>query len=273
MGAPLPGIPFVEQLGPIEVSLDDARHFLGAHPDGPSDGWEDRLVAARDQVLAMAAPRASWVWLPVEKTGPGRYRVCSEAEDLVICDADDHLDGCPVAIVYALTLGVQLDHLLRAVQISDLPTALAMDAVATALLFAADAALLDRLAHADHARGRCFLGPWFPGDGGLVLENQALFCRLTDARRKLSLSVLPSSFALQPLKSLCGLLAVGEAGEGREGSEGSEEGEGGEADDGGEGSDGIGSMSVEERSAHRCETCLSRNNCLYRRRTPVTDEP
>lgn len=168
------------------------------------------LTAAADKILALAAPAAAAVVLPL----------CYQADGQPACGGlvllgqaiARHLKGCGRCMLLAVTLGFAVDRHISAAGQSNPYQALLLDACATT-------AIEDLADHATE-RGRELLLSephhvtfrFSPGYGDLPLSLQPKLLELLDARRLLGLTV-GSSLLLSPIKSVTAIIGITDTGD------------------------------------------------------------
>ena len=103
------------------------------------------------------------------------------------------------------TLGAEADRLIRVSQISDMPRAVVIDALASAMTEQV-CAEVDRLL-AEQMEGCYFTYRFSPGYGDYPIELQREFLRFLDAPRKIGLTVT-ESFLLTPAKSVTAVAGI-----------------------------------------------------------------
>ena len=191
---------FEEMLRPDRQA---ALRALG-YGDAPADGQTlEKLETAAAQLEKAATPR--WIYKPFVLL-PG----CSlQGAGLVLqgSSVQKHLAGCGGCLLLALTLGDGVERLVRAAEAADMPAAVLLDALASALVEQyADAA--ENTLRADMQRqGQYLTSRFSPGYGDLPIGHQREILHLLDAHRAIGLSVSPSGIML-PRKSITAVLGV-----------------------------------------------------------------
>lgn len=186
---------------PLAIDRSEALRYLRSREDA---SLSNDLATAADKILALAAPAAAAVVLPL----------CQEANQPVCGGLPlpgkaiaRHLKGCDRCMLLAVTLGFAADrHIAAAGQYSPYQ-ALLLDACATT-------AVEDLADHATE-RGRELLLKephsvtfrFSPGYGDLPLSLQPKLLELLDARRLLGLTV-GSSLLLSPIKSVTAIIGI-----------------------------------------------------------------
>ncbi len=187
---------------PLVIDRSEALRYMKSREDA---SITDDLTAAADKILALAAPAAAAVVLPL----------CRQADRQPVCGGlmlpgkaiARHLKDCDRCMLLAVTLGFAVDRHISAAGQTNPYQALLLDACATT-------AIEDLADHATE-RGRELLLPephgvtfrFSPGYGDLPLALQPKLLDLLDARRLLGLTV-GRSLLLSPIKSVTAIIGI-----------------------------------------------------------------
>ncbi len=121
-----------------------------------------------------------------------------------------HLQGCQSAVIFAATLGLEVDRYLQRTSLRSQADALIVDACATGMIEEVCnsfcASLPKRLPPLEQGRYR-LRSRFSPGYGGLGLECQTELLALLDANRKIGLS-LTDSLLMVPTKSVSAIVGI-----------------------------------------------------------------
>ena len=159
------------------------------------------------EVLKIARPRAVFSpLLPIEGEA-GRYGAAGLP--LTGRDMGKHLDHCTHVVLLAVTLGAQLDMLIRRTEAVDMARAVVLDSAANVAIEEAAQQAEDEMRGVLAGEGRYLTGRYSPGYGDYPISVQKELLRLTDAGRKIGLSVTPSHI-MTPRKSVTAVLGVAE---------------------------------------------------------------
>lgn len=180
---------------PEQPDFSQAARYMGGNiQDSTTQALLEQWAPA---LWREAHPRGAWVCLPLEAV----------ADWPLGSDLEEHLKGCTHTVLLALTLGVQVDGLIRRTTATDVAGAVAVDALASALVEQLADALEKRLREEWKNQGRYLTGRFGPGYGDSPLSLQNRICTLLDTPRKMGLSLTPS-LLLTPTKSTTALLGV-----------------------------------------------------------------
>jgi 5-methyltetrahydrofolate--homocysteine methyltransferase len=120
-------------------------------------------------------------------------------------DISDHLEGCEYAAVFAVTIGADVDALLRRLQITDMAKSVITDALASAA--AEQAADLAEEEIKQSLPGKYFTWRYSPGYGDLPLSVQPKLLGALGAGKKAGI-VLQKENMMSPMKSVTAVIGV-----------------------------------------------------------------
>ena len=183
-----------------KLNENEILMYLGYRGQEYTEDVREQMGRCEKEVLKTAVPRLVWRRFSIEDAN-------FTALSLQGNDIWELLDGCKEAVLMAVTLGPEIDALLRKKSITDMADAVIMDACAdTAIENVADhfEADLRKELKAEHL----FLTDRFsPGYGDLPLSTQKKLCAVLDAERKIGLSLSPT-FLMIPKKSVTAILGI-----------------------------------------------------------------
>ena len=145
------------------------------------------------QLLALRCPGEALVEL-------GTMRIRS-------ADLAEHLTGCEQGILFAATLGTQVDRLIARAAVSHIADAAIAQAAAAALIEAYSDAVCRKFSEAAEKKGWYLRSRFSPGYGDFPMEYQRDIVEYLQAPQKLGLTVT-DSLLLAPLKSITAVIGV-----------------------------------------------------------------
>ena len=183
-----------------EISHAEALRYLDFRGD-PSGVLPEDLSRCEAVLRGVLRPRVVWRLFALEPDGSlsgASFRPEGES-------VRDLLSGCSGVILMAVTLGAEVDLLLRREARRNMADAAILDALANAAVEnVCDNLCLD-LARAVAPR---MLTPRFsPGYGDFPLSQQPAFCAVLDVSRRIGVSLTPGGLMV-PQKSVTALLGV-----------------------------------------------------------------
>lgn len=189
------------------VDRNEVLRYLGYHGQGLSDELGDRIDDVTARCLAIARPRSTMASFAVRS-------VASDVVELEACtlrltghDIASHLADAREVVLFAATLGADVDRELRLLSLTDPLEQVVFDSVATALV--------ERAADAAEARARSYAASqnhftswrFSPGYGDLPLDVQGSFLAVLDATRQLGITLTPSNLMV-PTKSVTAIVGI-----------------------------------------------------------------
>lgn len=174
--------------------------YLGCRGREYPEDLEKQIERCEGEVIAAAAPRLVWRKLSVD--GADFLALALEGKDI-----RELLEGCHEAVLMAVTLGQEIDRLLKRKSVSNMADAVIMDACASAAIEnMADNFEFD-LRKEVEAGGAYLTDRFSPGYGDLPLSAQKKLCAALDTERKIGLSLSPS-FLMIPGKSVTAVMGI-----------------------------------------------------------------
>ena len=178
------------------TDISEACRYMGC-----SGEPDERVRALAEQYAGKVekAARPSYIFKPLD---------CSLYEKILVGeDVKRHVEGCSEIILFAATLGVGVDGLIRRESALSAAGALAADAAASACIEgfcrAADRELQRRF------EGRYLTWRYSPGYGDMPLAVQKEIITVLDAEKRLGLT-LTESLTMIPMKSVTAVIGVSE---------------------------------------------------------------
>ena len=196
-----------ERLEITSVDKGEVLRYLGHRGQTLSPELEERIDATLTRCFALARPRATLASFTVHRVQPTSVELVGCTLRLSGLDIVAHLADAREVVLFAVTLGADVDRELRRLSLTDPLGQVLFDAAATALVErAADAA--DARARAYAADQGAFASWRFsPGYGDLPLDVQPDLLAALDATRQLGIT-LTSSNLMVPTKSVTAIVGV-----------------------------------------------------------------
>ena len=185
---------------PAKIDIPQAARYFGARGE-PDTATRTLLEKCAVPILAAATPRAVWLEADVDSL--------LEAGILQGGDVMKHLEGCPQALMLAVTLGPGVDAQIRRAGVGDIAAGVASDALGSALAEQMADAAEAELRNAAAGQGRYLTGRYSPGYGDWPITVQPLVAAALDTARRAGLCVTDTNL-MTPRKSVTALLGVSE---------------------------------------------------------------
>ena len=183
---------------PEGIDLAQAARYFGAR-GGADAATQALLEKCAVPLLAVATPRAVWLEADVD--------ALAEAGILRGGDVMKHLEGCPQALLLAVTLGPAVDAQIRRAGVGDIAAGVASDALGSALAEQAAEAAEAELRQWAAKEGKYLTGRFSPGYGDWDIAVQPLVANALDTVRRAGLCVTDTNL-MTPRKSVTAILGV-----------------------------------------------------------------
>ena len=194
IGAPQP----MALAKPDAIDTAQAARYFGARGT-PDENTMALLEKCARPLLAAATPRA--VWLEADTSA------LTDAGILRGGDVMRHLEGCPQALLLAVTLGPAVDAQIRRAGVGDIAAGVASDALGSALAEQAADAAEAELRQWAAKEGKYLTGRFSPGYGDWDIAVQPLVAAALDTARRAGLCVTDNNL-MTPRKSITAILGV-----------------------------------------------------------------
>ena len=183
---------------PAAVDTAQAAQYFGARGE-PDEKTMALLEQCAAPLLAAATPRAVWLEADVD--------ALADAGILRGGDVMRHLEGCPQAVLLAVTLGPGVDAQIRRAGVGDIAAGVASDALGSALAEQAAEAAEAELRQWAAGEGKYLTGRFSPGYGDWDITVQPLVAAALDTVRRAGLCVTDTNL-MTPRKSVTAILGV-----------------------------------------------------------------
>ena len=183
---------------PEEINVAQAARYFGARGE-PDAATMSLLQHCAVPLLAAATPRAVWLQADTDALTAAGI-LCGE-------DVMRHLEGCPQAILLAVTLGPGVDAQIRRAGVGDIAAGVASDALGSALAEQAADAAEAELRQIVAQEGKYMTGRFSPGYGDWDLAVQPKVAAALDTVRRAGLCVTDTNL-MTPRKSVTAILGV-----------------------------------------------------------------
>lgn len=183
----------------------EAARYLGYRGTEPDETIEALIEACIAEVEAAAVPRSIHERFPLNFSGDDSFQVASL--HLHSHSLQRNLAGCGEVYLFAATLGIAVDTLIRRAALMDSAKGAVMQAAAAAVIEAFCDEENDKLRKLTEAEG-LYLRPRFsPGYGDLSLDCQRDFLNLLKAQKNIGLTVTDSGLMV-PVKSVTAIIGI-----------------------------------------------------------------
>lgn len=189
------------------VERDEVLRYLGYHGQALSEELDTRIDEVVARCLDIARPRASLASFAVAKHSESSVELAGCTLHLTGQDIAEHLADASEVVLFAVTIGADIDRELRRLSLTDTLEQVIFDAAATAAV--------ERATDAAEARARAYAASqdaytswrFSPGYGDLPLDCQPELLAALDATRRLGITLTPSKLMV-PTKSVTAIVGV-----------------------------------------------------------------
>ncbi len=194
----------------MKIDKNEVLRYLGCNTEQARFSADDKLLsdidASAKKVRLAAVPAYIYRILDTERCTDG-IRLSGSSIVLTGSTAEEMLRECTSCIVFAATLGRQVDDLIRRNQIIDIASAVIMDSCASSGIESICDQLEDGLETELLQKGRYITDRFSPGYGDLPLNLQPEIIRTLSADTRAGLTV-SSSMLLIPFKSVTAFIGI-----------------------------------------------------------------
>jgi hypothetical protein len=191
---------------PEKIDKSAVLRYLG-YSGAAADDSTDRLIGlCTEKLMSACSPSGVYREFSLSFSDDG---ISPEGTGLVLTGSDiaRHLDGCERCLISAATLGIAADRLISSLGASDAAASVVTDCCASVLIEQVCALWLDSLRKQYAERGLFLTSMYSPGYGDLPLGIQRQVLALTDAQRRIGLT-LTSTDLMTPRKSITSIIGV-----------------------------------------------------------------
>lgn len=189
----------------ITIDPREVARYLSYRGNEPDEAVRTLIGSCIDEVNEAAVPKTIHERFPLKFTEDAGFQVASlhfNSKSL-----RQNLAGCQEVFLFAATLGIAVDTLIRRTALLDTAKGLVMQAAAAAAIEAVCDEENDRLREEIEAEG-LFLRPRFsPGYGDLSLDCQRDFIRILKTQKNIGLTLTDSGLMV-PIKSVTAIIGI-----------------------------------------------------------------
>ena len=121
-----------------------------------------------------------------------------------------NLKDCKQVVLFAATLGAEVDRLIRKMQVVDMAKAVVMQACAATLLEEYSDELQQKIAERMQEQGKYIRPRFSPGYGDFSIQHQKAVLAMLEASKRIGVT-MTDSYMLTPTKSVTAVIGIGDA--------------------------------------------------------------
>lgn len=189
----------------MDVSRRELYRYLGFGSEKPDSRTKELAESCLKELESTASPRFFSRAFPLRFLSDGEMDfTCFTVKSQ---NLRKNLEGCEQVVLFAATLGLGPDQLIRRYSLTQMSRAAVMQAASAAMIEAWCNEENERLRR-EYAAGGYFLHPRFsPGYGDFSLEYQTVLLRVLEAEKTVGIT-LTDSLLMMPSKSVTAVIGV-----------------------------------------------------------------
>ncbi len=197
----------------LEIKEDEVLRYLGYKKAQITDDDRDIAAAVIEDARRVIRPMACYARFPLEffdeggTPDPDGDLIALPWGKVLSRDLAKNLRGCSDVFVFACTLGVGFDMLLRKIALRSMSRAALLQGAGAAAAEALADMLNDELRYVAEESGEKLRPRYSPGFGDFTLENQTGVFSVLDPPRRIGLT-LRDTLIMTPEKSITALVGI-----------------------------------------------------------------
>lgn len=213
------------------IDKNEVLRYLG-HKGQEYDKALDELIEnSIDEVENKTTPKKIFETYDIERQEDGIYlkgtNLVLQGDDIKSC-----LENCDRVVLMAVTLGNEIERIIKLNERTNMTKAVIVDSIGTAFVEAICDDIENAIYNNYRAEGKSLSFRYSPGYGDLPLEIQARFLDTLNARRRIGLNITESNILI-PRKSVTAILGI--------------------------------KSEVKEKIKRTCENCANYSTCTFRK--------
>lgn len=188
----------------ISINREEALRYMGYNKNIDIDNIIPLLDKCENKLLSIIKPRFIYKIVGIEKTDDS-IKIKNSSISFKSTDILNHLDGCDKAVMFAATLSGAVDRLISEYQVKDMTSAIITDCMASAAI--EQVCDLSEQIIKESISDYYMTWRFSPGYGDLSIDYQKDFLSVTDATKKIGLT-LSNSNILLPRKSVTAIIGL-----------------------------------------------------------------
>ncbi|MHC1723172.1 MAG: hypothetical protein AB9836_08220 [Aminipila sp.] len=193
---------------PKEVSTAFIYACMKFGSKSPDANSLELIKECSNIVLSSSEPRVVYKEFAIGiDPDSGEFYVGNLKNKLVGKAVAKHFAHCTNCVLVAVTLGPQIDKLIRRAQVTDMAKAVTLDACASSLIEDICDRINQHLIEEYHEKGMGMTTRFSPGYGDLPLDTQIIFSNLLEMEKKIGLTQSREHLLL-PRKSITAIIGI-----------------------------------------------------------------
>lgn len=190
----------------VVCDKNEVLRYLGYNGQEISDTISEMIDKTSAEAEKAVTPRYCAAESPISRSADGiRVNSCG----MLLCGSDiaEHLKGCESVILFAASIGADIERRIRIYEAQDLTRAIIMDCCGSSLIESYCDLVCGSIAERLTERGLFPTSRFSPGYGDLPLSLQPEFLRALNAQRQIGLTC-NEQFLMFPRKSVTAVIGL-----------------------------------------------------------------
>ncbi len=190
----------------IEIRQKEVLRYLGYRRGNlPDTELLQKIAVCESALQAAAAPRSTYLRLPLQHEGEDQILV--DGHPFVSRDLARNLQDCSEVFLFAATLGIGVDRLIRRATATKMSDAVIYQAAGAEMIESYCNSVNEALRQQVLKEGLYLKPRYSPGYGDMPLTYQPLVCRMLDSAKRIGLT-LTDSLIMMPSKSVTAFIGI-----------------------------------------------------------------
>lgn len=189
----------------MDIRMREAIRYLGYGKHEVDENTMQLIRESFKDLETLAKQKSVYHIFELQESNNGEVvlgELCIKSRDL-----SKNLCGCKKAILFAATLGVEVDREIRKLEVSDLPKAVVFQACAAAYLEAYCDEIQEKLAQMCEVQNNPLRPRFSPGYGDFSITYQKQLLRILETEKTIGLT-MTEAYMLTPTKSVTAFIGV-----------------------------------------------------------------
>lgn len=183
----------------IELRTKEIYRFLGYRSITPTPEIDERIGICTEKMQKTASPKCFYRKFSVTQTAPDITNIAGIS--IKSRNLYKNLSGCDYAYMFAATIGMGIDHLIKRSEITSMLDAAIYQAAGAEMIESYADAEVEKLKESEAQNGYALRPRYSPGYGDLPLALQADFARILDMQKWCGI-ILTDTLLMVPSKSI-----------------------------------------------------------------------
>lgn len=191
-----------------DINLSDVYRYIGCTDSNVDEVTKSQVLEACEQLKNINSAKSIYKIFHIDKDDKENTALLNTVLKLEGNDIKELLKESDKCILLAVTLGQEVDNLIRQTQIRDMAKAVILDACANSLVEEYCNFIESNIKkELDKEKEVFFTDRFSAGYGDLPLSTQSIFCKVIEADKKIGINV-SSTNLMSPKKSITAIIGI-----------------------------------------------------------------